>query len=300
MDWVTVSLISAVVFAVVSILGKVILTRYTPSAPTFIVLTGLLQIPGAFIVLIFVPFQSYSLDVWIIGYFAGFVWGISLVIMFLVMSREDVSRVIPVIATSPVFVAVLATVYLQEDLSVIHWAAIVVTVAGAALISLRWTGHNQKELLGSSFFLLLLASALVAGGQFLSKVALEEMSVLNLHVLRNVGLGMACMLIPLRPSIIRETRQVLADRKGTGVLVLNEEIIALVASLLTLWSIALGPVSLVVTVMSTRPLFVFVMSVLLSFGVWKMLEEPLDRGTLVRKMVFTAMIVAGVAGITLP
>ena len=300
MDWVTVSLISAVVFAVVSILDKVILTRYTPSAPTFIVLTGLLQIPGAFIVLIFVPFQSYSLDVWIIGYFAGFVWGISLVIMFLVMSREDVSRVIPVIATSPVFVAVLATVYLQEDLSVIHWAAIVVTVAGAALISLRWTGHNQKELLGSSFFLLLLASALVAGGQFLSKVALEEMSVLNLHVLRNVGLGMACMLIPLRPSIIRETRQVLADRKGTGVLVLNEGIIALVASLLTLWSIALGPVSLVVTVMSTRPLFVFVMSVLLSFGVWKMLEEPLDRGTLVRKMVFTAMIVAGVAGITLP
>lgn len=300
MDWVTVSLISAVVFAVVSILDKVILTRYTPSAPTFIVLTGLLQIPGAFIVLIFVPFQSYSLDVWIIGYFAGFVWGISLVIMFLVMSREDVSRVIPVIATSPVFVAVLATVYLQEDLSVIHWAAIVVTVAGAALISLRWTGHNQKELLGSSFFLLLLASALVAGGQFLSKVALEEMSVLNLHVLRNVGMGMACMLIPLRPSIIRETRQVLADRKGTGVLVLNEGIIALVASLLTLWSIALGPVSLVVTVMSTRPLFVFVMSVLLSFGVWKMLEEPLDRGTLVRKMVFTAMIVASVAGITLP
>ena len=299
MDWVTVSLISAVVFAVVSILDKVILTRYTPSAPTFIVLTGLLQIPGAFIVLIFVPFQSYSLDVWIIGYFAGFVWGISLVIMFLVMSREDVSRVIPVIATSPVFVAVLATIYLQEDLSVIHWAAIVVTVAGAALISLRWTDHSQKELLGSSFFLLLLASALVAGGQFLSKVALEEMSVLNLHVLRNVGLGMACMLIPLRPSIIRETRQVLADRKGTGVLVLNEGIIALVASLLTLWSIALGPVSLVVTVMSTRPLFVFVMSVLLSFGVWKMLEEPLDRGTVVRKMVFTAIIVAGVAGITL-
>ncbi len=299
MDWVTVSLISAVVFAVVSILDKVILTRYTPSAPTFIVLTGLLQIPGAFIVLIFVPFQSYSLDVWIIGYFAGFVWGISLVIMFLVMSREDVSRVIPVIATSPVFVAVLATIYLQEDLSVIHWAAIVVIVAGAALISLRWTDHSQKELLGSSFFLLLLASALVAGGQFLSKVALEEMSVLNLHVLRNVGLGMACMLIPLRPSIIRETRQVLADRKGTGVLVLNEGIIALVASLLTLWSIALGPVSLVVTVMSTRPLFVFVMSVLLSFGVWKMLEEPLDRGTVVRKMVFTAIIVAGVAGITL-
>ena len=299
MDWVTVSLISAVVFAVVSILDKVILTRYTPSAPTFIVLTGLLQIPGAFIVLIFVPFQSYSLDVWIIGYFAGFVWGISLVLMFLVMSREDVSRVIPVIATSPVFVAVLATIYLQEDLSVIHWAAIVVIVAGAALISLRWTDHSQKELLGSSFFLLLLASALVAGGQFLSKVALEEMSVLNLHVLRNVGLGMACMLIPLRPSIIRETRQVLADRKGTGVLVLNEGIIALVASLLTLWSIALGPVSLVVTVMSTRPLFVFVMSVLLSFGVWKMLEEPLDRGTVVRKMVFTAIIVAGVAGITL-
>ena len=59
-----------------------------------------------------------------------------------------------------------------------------------------------------------------------------------------------------------------------------------------------GPVSLAEPVMSTRPLFIFVLSVLFGFGV-KMLNGPLDRAILVRKIAFTAMIVAGVAIISL-
>jgi hypothetical protein len=61
----------------------------------------------------------------------------------------------------------------------------------------------------------------------------------------------------------------------------------------------LGPVSLVATAMSTRPLFVFVLSVLLSSRAWRLPDEPLDRETLPTKLVSAAMIVSGVSAISL-
>ena len=68
---------------------------------------------------------------------------------------------------------------------------------------------------------------------------------------------------------------------------------------LSLWAIALGPVSLTVTLMSTRPLFVFALSVLVSSSVWRLLDGPLDRKTLANKLVSTTMIVAGISAISL-
>ena len=78
-----------------------------------------------------------------------------------------------------------------------------------------------------------------------------------------------------------------------------EGFVVLLAMVLTLWAIGLGPVSLVATAMATRPLFVFAMSIALSSRLWPLLNEPLDRRTLLHKLVSTAIIVAGIVGISL-
>ena len=179
MDWVIVSIASAGAFAIVSIFDKVILVRYVPSAPTFIALTGLLQLPGPLIALAFLPPKSHPFHVWLTAYLSGLCWGVSLYIMFWGMSTREVSRVIAVVSASPVFVAILSVVFLSVvfrggDLGALHWGAIVVMVAGAALISLRAERAAQRIGLDSSFYLLIVASILVAGGQFLSKVVLDE------------------------------------------------------------------------------------------------------------------------------
>ena len=299
MDWIVVSLASAFAFAVVSVLEKLMLARYSPSVSTFTFLTGLLQFPGVVLVMLVAPLQSYPIDIWAAAFFSGFVWGISLVIMFWVLSRQEVSRVIPVVSTSPVFVAVLAVFFLSERLSGLQWGAILLTVSGAALISIRRSQAGGRITLGSSFYLLLVASVLTAVGQYLSKVALEEMSLWNMFVMRNGGLALACVLIAFRPSLIAETRQVLADRVATGLFVVTEGIMVFVAVLLTIWAIDLGPVSLAATLMSTRPMFVLAFTVLLSSNVWKLLDEPLSRDTLALKFGATTMIVIGVSAIAL-
>lgn len=300
MDWIFVALASAFVFGVVSIFDKVILMRYVPSPRTFIVMVGMIQFPMGLVVLPFFPLQGYPAMVVATAYFSGFVWGISLVAMFWAMSREDVSRVIPVISISPVFVAILAVIFLNERLTAFHWVAILVTVGGAALISMRMTGKTRHISLSPSFFLLLFGSMAFAGGQFLSKLALEEdMSVWNLFALRNFGLGTACILLMMRPSTLPDICRVLVNPTSASVFVMTEGVLVFAALLFTLWAIALGPVSLVATVQSTRPLFVFGMSVMLSLPLWHLLNEPLDKRTLANKLVSTAMIVAGISAISL-
>ena len=293
------ALASAATFGLVSVLERIILVRYVPGSAIFTVVVGILQFPPALIALLFVPLQSYSTGVWVAAFSSGVIWGISLVLMFWVLSKHEVSRVVPVVATSPVAVAVLAVSFLSENLTVYHWLAIIVTVAGAGLISSRWTGGAQHAVLGLPLILLLLASLLAGAGQFLTKVAAEEMGLWNLFTVRSIGLGAACILLPLRPSLIQDARAVLADRVGVAMLVMNEGFLVFVASFFTLWAIVLGPVSLAATLMSTRPLFVFVYSILLSSQPWRLLDEPLDRDTLVKKFAFTAMIVAGITAISL-
>ena len=299
MDWIVVSISSAALFAVVNVVDKFILTRISPSAPTFIVLLGLLQLPAALAVLLVVPPGSYSAGVWATAYAAGLLWGAAIAVMFWVMSTHEVSWVMPVIATSPVFVAILSVTFLSEELTAAHWVAIVITVAGAVLISLRLEGGSGRSALGLPFLMLLLASVLTAAGQFLSKVALDDMTLWNLFPLRALGLATACVLLPMRPSVFREVRQLMSDRLGRSLIVLTEGVLAPVAALLTLWGILLGPVSLVVTLMSTRSMFIFVLSAVVSTRLFPLLGEPLDRSTLTTKFISIAMILSGVGAISL-
>ena len=291
--------LAAATFGAVSVLDKILLDRYMPGAATFIVLIGVLQLPGAFVALGIESLQSYPPGIWTLAVLSGVLWGMSLVLMLWVLSVREVSRVIPVFQISPVFVAILAVFFLSERLTGLHWLAILVTAAGAALISLRRTGSSEHFVVDTATVLLVLASALSAAAQFLSKAALEEMSLLNLYAVRTVALAATCFLIPLRPSIVRETRLVFSNRTGLAVLVLGEGGFAFLAQFLTLWAIELGPASLAVTVMASRPLFVLAISVALSTRVWRLLDEPLRRETLALKFASTAMIVGGISAITL-
>ncbi len=300
MSWIILSLASAFAFGVVSILDKVILMRYISSARTLTVMVGLLQIALSIIVWPFTPVLSYSFDLSAIAFVSGLMWGVSLVTMFWAMSTQDVSRVIPVASTSPVFVAIMAMVFLSEDLSIIHWVAIVVTVAGAAFISLNAAGGQSRRVsLDSIFLLLLLGSIAFGGGQFLSKVVLDEMDIWSLYVLRGAGFGTTCLVLMFRPAVLSDMRRALSNMETMVVFLTAEGAVVFAGVTLSLWAIALGPVSLTVTLMSTRPLFVFVMSVLVSSSVWRLLDEPLDRKTLANKLVSTTMIVAGISAISL-
>jgi drug/metabolite transporter (DMT)-like permease len=299
MEWIWAALGSAIGFAVVTILYKIILERHVPSAETFIVVAALLNMPGALVPLAFVAFPGYPLVVWALALGSGAAFGLSLTLMFSILRRHDVSIVTAIFQTTPVFVAIIAVFALSERLTVWHWIAILVTVAGAVLISLRRSGVGGRPVLGAWFFFMLVSSALSAAGLTLSKAALDDgMSVWNLYVVRS-GATVAVMLaLSVRGHTLRELRILARNTNGIALFTFTEGVLATGAMYLTTFAL-LGPVALASTVMASRPMFVFLFGILLSLGLLKVLSEPLDRASLVQRGLAIGMIVAGVSTITL-
>lgn len=301
MNWVFLALGSALAFAVVSALDKILIQRFVTNPRAFIVLVGLIQFGLAAIVLPFAKFSGYGLDTALISCLSGFLAGIYLVLMFWVMRMQDVSRVVPITSTHPIFVAILAQVFLGEVISVLAWAGIVVTVGGAALMSFGPTTRRSER--GQSQwvpFALLMVSSLAFGlSQYLTKVVADDIDVWSMFVWRGIGLGTACVGIMVRRSMFPDLVRAIRDPAAISLAVFTEGLLVLVAVILQLLAIYSGPVSLAVTVMAIRPLFVFILGILLSLGVSRVLDEPLEGRILATKMAAIAMTVGGIIAVTL-
>ncbi len=301
MTWVLLSLGSTVTFAFISAMDKILIARFTPNPRTFIVMVGLTQFLLAIVIIPWTEWTGYTRQDVILAVVSGLTSGGYLVLMFWVMGTQDVSRVIPVTSTYPIFVAVLAFFLLGEQVGLLAWVGIFITVAGAALMSLGPTARAGDRGSGQvfAFILLIFASAGFGLSQVFSKMVADSMDVWTLFFWRALGNGAACVVFTIRPSGMSDLIDTLRRPTSVGLILFTEGALVFVALAFLLGAIYSGPVSLVSTVMATRPLFVFALGIVLSIGVSNVLNEPLERRILVIKTLSIVMTVGGVVAVTL-
>ena len=82
MDWILAAIASAIGFAGVGILDKIVIEKHSPSPRTFMIFAGALQLPGSLIPMAFVGFESYSTINILIAGGSGVLIGVSLLLMF--------------------------------------------------------------------------------------------------------------------------------------------------------------------------------------------------------------------------
>ena len=301
MTWVLLSLGSTITFAFISALDKILIARFTPNPRTFIVMVGLTQFILAVAILPWVEWSGYTQADVALAVVSGLTSGGYLVLMFWVMGTQDVSRVVPVTSTYPIFVAILAQFLLGEQIGLLAWVGVVVTVAGAALMSLGPTARPGDRGRGQllPFTLLIFASLGFGLSQVFSKMVADDMDVWTLFFWRAIGNGAACVAFTFKPGGMGDLISTLRRPASVGLILFTEGALVFVALSFLLGAIYSGPVSLVSTVMATRPLFVFALGIILSIGVSNVLNEPLDRKILVIKTLSIVMTVGGVAAVTL-
>lgn len=296
MDWVAVTLLGTVLFALVAVLDKRLISTYMPSVNTFYVMTGLPQGVIAAVTLLLVPWQGgVPGRVVVVALVSGFLWGMSLTLLFYGFRKLEVSRAIPLFHTFPVVVALLAMVVLDNRLSVGQWSGILLTVAGVGLIGANRTegARHRNPILPQ--LIVLLGGVFMAVSYVTYKYALDDINFWNLFALRTGCVGLVLVLFGLRSNTVSEVRRVWHDRRALHLFVYTEVLLASFAAFLSVVALALGPVSLVSTLMSTRPMFVLLISGLLSTQRLHLLDEPFTRDTLPTKLAFTAVIVTGVS-----
>jgi uncharacterized membrane protein len=298
--WLTLALLSTAISAIVNTLDSHFLTQRLPSLRSYLFIIGAFTVlVGLALLLIFpLPPDVGSRPVAAAVFSALF--RVAAVYLFLyAMKEEDVSRIIPLNSTAPIFVAIMAAAFLGERLSGLQWLAIGVVVSGAVLISFKRTEGGGHHFHARSFFMVIGSAVLFAVGDVANKYALEEIPFQSTAGLMLTITSLVFVAAGCRPRVWREIKA-LERPAATTAAVLANQVAAVGAILLGYWAIQNGPVSLASTIFNSKPLFVFVYTLAFArFAPGFLLSGPGGRGETARKLAATLLIVGGLALIVL-
>jgi drug/metabolite transporter (DMT)-like permease len=153
-----------------------VLTGFGLGLPSFNLFVGGSQ--GLFGAVVLVPNFPAGVEfetivrAWSIGVLHAF----SLIFMFWMLKREDPSRVIPAMQTSPIYVALLAWAIFGESLTPLQWIAVLLTVGGSILASVRIGSLSSNGKVGFQpiFLLFAVGALLLASSQLITKSIIDD------------------------------------------------------------------------------------------------------------------------------
>ena len=138
MAWIIASLGTAIIFTIANIIDSHVISKRMPSLASFLLTIGITQLMIAAVLLgIFTFPENPGVMHILVAIGAGLLNAATLIIMLNSFQKGEVSRVVPVVCSSPIFVALLSMPILREMLNFWEWLAVFMTVVGAVLISLQ-------------------------------------------------------------------------------------------------------------------------------------------------------------------
>lgn len=293
-DWVTAAVLSAALLGMVHVIDSHLISKRMPSLKAYLLLVGIFIFSISVVMAFFFPIPP-GVGAWPLSMavLAGLTRAASVIIMLYLMKKEEVSLVIPVTNTYPIFVALIAIPTLNEAVSHLQWLAIIIVVLGVMLASVRLGTGARVTWLGRTLVLLLASSLLWAISDVMTKYALEYVSAWNMYWISHLILPLAFFSVSLRPAVFKEIWHH-QKRNSSFIMVTLNEAMAVTALVLFYWSMQKGPVSLVSAIYSSRPLFVFLYAVVISRFSHMLLERESTGGSLLLRFVAIALIVAGI------
>jgi len=296
--WIAIALASAAVTGVVSIFDSHLISKRMPSFLSYLTPIGVVHaVLGLVVLSIFPILTGVEGNAVLVAVASSIARVAGVLLMLRTMRSEEVSRIMPVTNTFPIFVAILAVPLLNEQLGWLQWLAIFITVGGAVLISVRWGAGERGVHLRRSFATLMVSSILFGVANIGSKYALEQISYWNMYGINSVCLGVLFLLASVRPATLRAIRD-MTERNRVLVLMMVNECLAVTGFILSFWAIEQGPVSIVSTILSTRPAFVFIYAMTISQFFPAVLNERLSKGIVTTKVISIGLIISGVVLLT--
>jgi drug/metabolite transporter (DMT)-like permease len=294
--WILAALANPLIFSIVALVDKRILSGFGLGLPSFNLFVGGSQgLFGAVVLLssfpVGVEFEVLA-QAWSIGVLQAF----TLIFMFWMLKREDPSRVIPAMQTSPIYVALLAWAIFGEALSPLHWTAVLLAVGGSVLASVQVGALSSNGKVGFRpiFLLLAVGALLMASSQLITKSIVDDFSTLHIVSIRGTGLFTVMWLVFARPAALRGLGSFIKQPRRAPWLIIAEGVMPFNGHLLITYAIGKGPIALVSALGGARPIFVFSLT---AMGAWfapNLIYEKFTRPDMALKLVSAMMVVAAV------
>ena len=292
--WVILALCSSTLFGIVTIIDKRLLDHHLPGVSILYLWISIVLACYCLPIIIFsgVP-EHTSIKYLLIALASGISIGIGLATMFVGLKADEATRAIAITQTNPIVVSILAIMFLDETLNLGQWISIGLVLVGTIMISLKKFSDHRILLPSRDTPVLLLSSIGLGTGFFLAKYALEGLTVWGVFSVQQLGVVLVFTVFAL-PNVWKKLVRVLRDKNTLLLMIFGEGVLPVIAIVLGLLASNLGPISLVSAILSTRPLFVFIISIFLNRSRWQLTDEKLTNKALLMKGVSISLIITGI------
>jgi drug/metabolite transporter (DMT)-like permease len=293
MNWIAISIIGYLLLAVEAVMSKYILAARMKSWQLYAFYVGIFSVFSIF----FAPFGLGWSGVlpFFTSLLSGMIFFLSLAFLFHSLIRSSASRVYVLFgASSTIATAILASILIGEVFSGREIAGIFSLLAGGAVISYKfYAGRFFSHWRGAT-----LAGILAAFSMVLLKFGFENGTFLDGYIVSRMGIllaALAALLIPdFRKSVFenlkkRNRRENVENLAGTIV----AKSTAGLGTLLVNYSISLGSVAVVSSLVSVQYLLTFIFALFLSFFLKDIFIERFSILNFLTKMAGILLVMLG-------
>ena len=308
MQWFILALIASILWAVVVIVDKFILTHYIKDAVSYQVFLTLTMLPFLISLL---PFTSHNTNsstptiLPVIIILLGVTMGLVYVLYNKALLIEEVSRVTPLFYLSPLFVLLFSFMFIGEGLSLRRYLGIGLMVFSAISVSVSLRRRNRDSrrqshshslhiVLSPALLMILVLDIMNAGKDVISKLILSHLDYLSYlfwFLLGNIAGRPFLLLIPHN----REKTLMIIKTLPPKVYLLSfiSSSLAWTGYVLYFKAVSMTYISLVSAIPTTQPFLVFIFATLLGLFYPGLIEEKTDRRSLTIKGIAAVSVLIG-------
>ena len=286
MLWLYLVLIAVNLWSASNLIDKHVIGKYMRKPEAGVVILGFVGLAAA------VPaflFAGTALPLWLIplAFLSGLAFIASLVLYFKAIKIEEITRVASLMYLMPLFIMILAAIFLNEVFSLPKYAGIVMMVSGALLISYRRGGMASKALI-----IMIFAALAGSLSSIMGKYMLGFADYWSVFAWTRVGnfAGSLFILYLYFPELARVYRE---HGKKPLAFLASSDTLATVGLLLSTIAVSMAAVTMVTALQAIQPLFVLIYATIISVYKPHIIREEVSAGTILLKITAIIFMLAG-------
>jgi len=297
MEWFYFAVLSTFLFALTNVFDKFVMSKILKKPIPYTMLIGFYTSIFAVLIFLFQKVQFVFPESPIAILFGTF-WIVGIILYSKAIIKEEVSRVMSLFFILPIFVTILAAIFLKEILIPMQYLGIVLLVASGILISYK---KSKGKFFISSIKIILLSILLLSAYDVQRKYVLNAMNYWSLYFWNVLGINITASLLLFIPSIRRDFIELVKKLKKVSLLhiMLGSEIAAFLADISANIAISTTYVSLVVALGPLQPFFLLLFMIFISLFKPKILKEEIGKKTMALKFFSLILLFLGTWLITM-
>lgn len=294
LEWFFLTLLSAVAYSALDLIEKRLISNKIKS-PLILAMFVAIFYP---INLVLIP-VFFKIDFTLLPSALSFAIGAGMGIAYLLFMKairvEEISRVVTLHYTYPLFIAPMAFFFLNEGLTSANYAGVVLLVVSTFMISYK--GNGTRILYSQALLLMTVLNVAIAIENILAKYLFDFTNFWSFIFWLTAGIVVIRMLLLVVPRVRKEFMAIqFRQLIGYGVAI---SLLFLVANMSYYSAVSLQLVSLVSALSAIQPMFILVMVVAILYLKPAFVSEELSKKAVITKSIAVVLVFAGTYMITL-